>query len=425
MKLGRTLPPAAAPLYWEDLWNGFAGIFSPERRIRALEEEIRQHFAVNHVFLVSSGTAALTLTLLALKSLSTKIKTEVVIPAYTCFSVPGAIVKAGLRPVLCDVNSSTFDFDYALLERTLTANTLCVIGHHLFGIPAEIDRIRTMCAARGIYVVEDAAQAMGAESEGRRLGTLGDVGVFSLGRGKNITCGSGGIIVTNSSEIATAIAAHYSQLSPSRLPEVLKDLAQALFMTIFIRPRLFWIPAALPFLRLGQTIFPRDVRLRRLSGAKAGLLHNWRERLTQSNQIRSKTAAYFNQQLSLGLAVGSSNPYVLVPIHAATARDRKEIYSLSQKRGLGLSLAYPTPINEIPEIRHAFRGKHFPAARKVAENLLTIPTHQWLSEKDKEAIAELCRALSRTEPSSADDVAARFPRPKSHRLTTQKVPTPL
>src|SRR3989449_9398503 len=86
MRIGRRVPPAAAPLCWKDLWHGVSGIFSPERSLRALEAEIRRHFAVSHVFLVSSGTAALTLTLMALKSLSPK--TEVVMPAYTCPAVP-------------------------------------------------------------------------------------------------------------------------------------------------------------------------------------------------------------------------------------------------------------------------------------------------------------------------------------------------
>src|SRR3989441_11014367 len=97
MRIGRRVPPAAAPLCWKDLWHGVSGIFSPERSLRALEAEIRRHFAVSHVFLVSSGTAALTLTLMALKSLSPK--TEVVIPAYTCFSVPAAILRSEERRV--------------------------------------------------------------------------------------------------------------------------------------------------------------------------------------------------------------------------------------------------------------------------------------------------------------------------------------
>jgi perosamine synthetase len=391
MRMGRTVPPAAAPLGWKDLGHGVLGILSPARAVRALEEELRRHFAVRYVFLVSSGTAALTLTLMALRSLSAR--PGVVIPAYTCFSVPAAILKAGLNPVLCDISPATFDFDHALLEPTLNGDTLAVVAHHLFGVPSDIERIRALCRARGIFVVEDAAQAMGVEHQGRQLGTVGDVGIFSLGRGKNITCGGGGIILTNSAPIAEAIARYYGELKTPPLAEVLPDFLRLVFMTIFIRPRLYWIPAALPVLRLGQTIFPKDVPLGRLSGMKAGLLRNWRTHLTRSNRLRSEAATYFGQRLPLRLAPGAPHPYVRLPILLATGQERRKIHSLSQARGLGLSVAYPTPVNEIPELRAVFNGQRFPGARRVADGLLTIPTHHWLSEKDKRAIAELCRDL--------------------------------
>ena len=386
MKIGRKVPPAAAPIVWNDLWHGAIGIVFAEQSIRRLEDEIRAHFGVRHAFLVSSGTAALTLTLMGLRSTSRR--TEVVIPAYTCFSVPAAVLKAGLRPVLCDINPSTFDFDHALLERTLNGNTLCVVAHHLFGIPSNIERVRALSRSRGIFVVEDAAQAMGVESHGRSLGTLGDVGLFSLGRGKTITCGSGGIIVTNSAQIAEAVGRRCREVAQPGLAEVLKDFATIALMALFIRPRLYWLPAALPFLRLGQTIFPKDVSLKRLSGMKAGVLREWRTRLSESNRIRSEATAYFSQRLSIGPVNGPAHPYLRLPILAATPAERDRIYSLSQRRGLGLSVAYPTPINEIPEISGAFNGQRFPSARRVAEQLLTIPVHHWLSDDDKRAIAE-------------------------------------
>jgi perosamine synthetase len=394
MTIGRKVPPAAAPIAWKDLWHGAIGLLFPEQSIRRFEEEIRAHFGVSNVFLVSSGTAALTLALMGLKSSSRR--TEVVIPAYTCFSVPAAVLKAGLRPVLCDINPSTFDFDHALLERTLNGDTLCVVAHHLFGIPSDIEQIRTLCRARGIFVVEDAAQAMGVESNGRSLGTLGDVGIFSLGRGKSITCGSGGIIVTSSAQIADAVGRQCRELAPSSLAEVLKDFAQIVLMAMLIRPRLYWLPAALPFLRLGQTIFPKEVRLKRLSGMKAGVLREWQSRLRESGRIRSEATAYFSQRLSIELANGPSHPCLRLPVFAATPAERDRIYSLSQKQGLGLSVAYPTPVNEIPEISAAFSGTRFPSARRVSEHLLTIPTHQWLSENDKRAIAECVGTRGRT-----------------------------
>jgi perosamine synthetase len=392
MKIGRTVPPAAAPLGWGDLWNGVAGIFSPERSMHGLEEEIRRHFGVGHAYLVSSGTAALAVTLMALKSLSRG--TEVVIPAYTCFSVPAAVLKAGLRPVLCDINPSTFDFDHAQLERALTADTLCVVAHHLFGVPSDIEGIRRLCHRRGIFVVEDAAQAMGVQSGGRWLGTIGDAGIFSLGRGKNITCGSGGMIVTSDRRIADAVAEQYDKLCEPTPAEVLKDFVQVVLMTLLIRPRLYWIPASLPWLRLGQTVFPKDVTIARLSGAKAGLLRNWRRRLAGSNRVRSATATYFSEQVPLRLPHAPSHPYLRLPVLAASPDQKKQIYSRSQTRGLGLSAAYPTPISEIPAVRSIINGHRFPAAQAVSEQLLTLPTHHWLSEQDKKAIANLWRDVS-------------------------------
>src|SRR5262249_22012510 len=215
---------------------------------------------------------------------------DVVIAAYTCFSMPAAVLKAGLRPVLCDIDPATFDFDHAQLSRTLTTDTLCVVAHHLFGSPAAIDGVRAICAARGVIVVEDAAQAMGGESGGRRLGTLGDVGIFSLGRGKTITCGSGGIITTNSVGIGGAIARIYDALREPSPAAQLADFVRLAIMTLFIRPSLYWIPAALPFLGLGRTVLPKQIPLRRLSGLQAGFLPSWRARLAASNKARAATA---------------------------------------------------------------------------------------------------------------------------------------
>jgi perosamine synthetase len=391
MRVGRTVPPAAAPIGWTDLWHGIAGALRPVRSVRAFEDGIRREFLVRHVFTVSSGKAALALTLMALKASSSR--RDVVIPAYTCFSVPAAVLAAGLRPVLCDIDSSTFDFDHAQLARTLSGSTLCVVAHHLFGVPAAIERIRALCAAHDIVLVEDAAQAMGAESGGRRLGTIGDAGIFSLGRGKNITCGSGGIIVTNSGPVADAIARLYRPLVTASRASQLADFVRLAIMAIFIHPWLYWIPAALPFLGLGRTLFPKQIPLMRLSGMQAGLLRNWQRRLAGSNQVRAATAAYFSRQISLPRGRADRHPYLRLPIVASNAAEKDRLVALSQKRGLGLAVAYPTPINEIPELRSAFDGQRFPTARTVSERLLTLPTHHWVSEKDKRAIAALCRDL--------------------------------
>jgi len=387
MRVGRTLPPAAAPLGWRDFAQAAGSMIDGTRAIAAREAEIRRAFGVEHVFLVSSGAAALSVSLIALKSLAPG--REVVIPAYTCYSVPAAVLKAGLRPVLCDIDRATLDFDHAQLQRTLSDDTLCVVTHHLFGIPAAVDRTRALCAERGIFVLEDAAQGMGGELHGRKLGTLGDIGIFSFGRGKNVTCGSGGAIVTTSAPIAAQLAARYGELPSPGVGEVAADLVKLLVMTVFIRPRLYWIPSLLPFLRLGETRFPDDVPLRRLGAVKAALLAGWQRRLATSNTTRSEAADDYQRRLPL--APAGRHAYLRVPLLAPTPGAKRKLQALAQRRGLGVSAAYPTAVSDIPQIRDAFRGQRFPAAEHVAARLVTMPTHQWVSAQDRQAIADLYR----------------------------------
>lgn len=395
MKIQRTIPPAAAPLDWKDLGRGLTGFFNDRVSIQRIEAEMKAYFGVKHIFLVSSGKTALTLILLALKSLSPK--RRVVIPAYTCFSVPSAILKAGLDVTLSDVDASTFDFDYHLLEAAVNENTLCVIPSHLFGIPSDMDRVNRLCREKGVYVIEDAAQAMGGTYKGTQLGTLGDIGFFSLGRGKNITCGSGGIIVTNSDRLAESIRRQYHGLEAPRMGETLGELLQLVLMTLFIRPALYWFPAGLPFLKLGETFFHRDFPMKKLSGMKAALLGNWKKHLEQSNQKRAETAVYFREQLQLKPArKENAVSYLRLPILMNCREERDRLYALSLKQGYGLSLMYPTPINEVEEIKGHFKESGFPVAKRVAETLFALPTHPYLSERDKK---EICKLLVKESPS--------------------------
>jgi dTDP-4-amino-4,6-dideoxygalactose transaminase len=165
-------------------------------------------------------------------------------------------------------------------------------------------------------------------------------------------------------------------------------------MIVFIRPWLYWIPAAMPGLGLGRTIYPRRIAVHRLSGFQAGLLRHWRRRLTRSNEARAAAVSYFTQVLSLRTDHDRTPPYVRLPIIAPDPQARRRICATSQKRGLGVSVAYPTPISEIPEIAAAFDGQRFPSASRLSKQLLTLPTHHWVSERDKRAIADLCRELA-------------------------------
>jgi dTDP-4-amino-4,6-dideoxygalactose transaminase len=389
MTMQRTISPAVAPLTWRDVLYACAGSFNGQRALSALEAELREHFGVRHVFLVSSGKAALTLILLGLKGLSSR--DEVIIPAYTCYSVPSSVLKSGLKLSPCEIDASTFDFDPASLERMVSDRTLCVVPSHLFGIPADMDRIKQVCAERGAFVVEDAAQAMGGTYKGQQLGTIGDVGLFSLGRGKNITCGSGGIIVTNSDRIAGAIRTHYQELEAPSLLESAGEWIRLLLMAVFIHPALYWVPAGLPFLKLGETVFPKEFPMRRLSAMQAASLHDWKKRLERSNGDRATNGTFFEELFGVTRASGRTEPipYLRFPFMVGSTTRRNEIVARSNARGLGVSLMYPKAVHKIEEIRADFEGKTFPIAESVAERLLALPTHRFVAGRDREAIREL------------------------------------
>jgi dTDP-4-amino-4,6-dideoxygalactose transaminase len=387
MRFARTLPPAAAPVSWTDFACAIAALAAPARAIQAREREIREFFGARQVVLASSGTAALAVTLEALKTLAPR--HEVVIPAYTCPSVPAAVLKAGLHPVLCDVDPRTFDFEYRSLDRVLGPDTLCVLAHHPFGVAANVARIRAAARRHGAFVVEDAAQAMGVTVNGRLIGTMGDVGIFSLGRGKSITCGSGGIAMTSSEPVGRALAAAAARLAPPTTLDVLRQLAMLACMAVFVHPWLYWLPASLPFLRLGQTIYPTRIALKRLSALQAGFLAHWRERLQQAVAVRSSAVGFFQQ--ALDLAGPAAPPYSRLPVLVADDEERERLNRLSHASGLGFSAGYPTAVNDIPELRDRFRGQRYPGADHVAARLITLPTHHHVSPRDRQAIVACLR----------------------------------
>jgi perosamine synthetase len=394
MRVGRTLPPAAAPLKWADLLYGIRGLFRGERQREDLEQELKEYFGVTHVFCVNSGKAALTLILLALRELSPKKK--VVLPAYTCFSVPSAVLRAGLQPKLCDINERSFDFDYDQLTQIVGEDVLCVVPGHLFGIPADLDRLRALCQPKGVVLIEDVAQAMGGRRREQLLGTIGDVGFFSLGRGKTITSGEGGIIVTNSEALAQAITKHYLALAVPSVWHSVIELFKTFLMVVLIHPALYWIPSSIPMLKLGQTFFYKDFPMTRLSSGNAGLMTKWRERLAQSVRERESVSRRFQERLQTFGLCNKRLGYLRLPFLSKNRSQRDALFARSQEQGLGLSLMYPSTLNAIDDVGN--KMDRFPGAEAVAERLIAIPTHQYVSEEDVNAICGLVAAKTATEP---------------------------
>lgn len=401
MIMQRYLPPTAAPLGILDLIRGAMGLLRDEQTRKQLEAEMKSYFGSSHVFLVSSGKAALSTILRALKSNSTR--TTVIIPAYTCFSVPSAVLKAGLNLALCDVNPRSLDFDFSQLQDKIGSDTLAVVAPHLLGKPADIQRIQAMAHAKGAVVVEDAAQAMGGKAGGRWLGTQTEVGFFSFGRGKNVSTGSGGMILTNNDAIGAAVQRAYRELSDESRMAAAKNFLSVLATKWLLQPNMYWVPAGLPFLGLGETIFYPDFPVHRMDGIRMALLLSWKNRLERSNTNRAEVARRMIEQLPLSgrtAQVSESAPWLRLPVLMPTSEDKRALCQVAQQKGLGISGLYPAPISEIPELRTRFAQDHYPGARTLAERLVTLPTHCYVSDRD---IERICAAFSTScDPVSGD-----------------------
>ena len=403
MRIGRTLPPAAAPIYLKDIFFGLKGLIRGPKEIKRFESELKEYYNVKHCFLLSSGKAALTIILKALHELYPE-RNEVLIPVFTCYSVPSAIIKAGLKIKLCDINPETLDFDLKQLKKILSqsnssnaqSSILAIIPTHLFGLPADVDQVRKINTDDKVTIIEDAAQAMGGTLKEKKLGTLGDAGFFSLGRGKAFSTIEGGIIITNNNSIANNISKQMKNIPANNMLEIIKLFVYSITLIVFMRPGLFWFPKSLPFLKLGETIFEPEFPLKKMSSFQAGLSKKWQTRLKNIISIRQQkanafTAAFQKNDNSTASMIYQNETHSLLrfPLKIYDTQIFDRILSKSEKQGLGIMRAYPDSINNIKELKNYFKNKTYPKATMISKHLITLPVHHFLSLSDRLQIKKL------------------------------------
>jgi dTDP-4-amino-4,6-dideoxygalactose transaminase len=396
MRIGRTLSPVATPIGWSEIHSGLRSFARRESECRRFADELCKYLGKRHCYLFSSGRAALTVVLRALSNLYPD-RDRVLIPAYCCYSVPAAIVRVGLKVVLCDVDEHSLAFDFRQLSSRLEdERLLCVVPAHLFGIPADVKRLRRMLDGRDVPIVEDAAQALGVMVDNSLLGTQGDIGLFSLGRGKPLTTVGGGILVTDDDAIAAEINGAMACLKQNSASELLGQMITALAIKLLGIPTLFWLPRALPFLRLGETVYDPGFPIRQLSGFQAGLSRGWQKRLASSWGQRRKNTEVWLETLPAGLfrpkLPGQQPDLLRFPVVCADETQRKSVLIDSAREGLGLAPGYPDSIDGIPALKASFSSAQYPVARRLARQLLTLPVHSYVSSEDQGKIDRLLKA---------------------------------
>lgn len=393
MKIGRTIPPAAAPIQWGNIVYGILGAFRGDSESMRFVVELKEYYEKKYCFLVSSGKAALTIILQALKHCHPD-RNKVLIPAYTCYSVPSAVNRAGLEIVLCDISNTGLDFDFRQIEPLLAdEKLLCIIPTHLYGIPADVAKLRKMLSDSHVAIVEDAAQAMGNCWQGQKIGTLGDASFFSLGRGKAFSTVEGGIILTDREDIGIAISEQYRYLPSYSASEIASLLIYAVALKVLIHPMMYWLPRGLPFLRLGETIYDPNFKMRKLSNFQSGLSVDWLEQLDRLRTKRNENAMFWREiEGSIYTNLVPENkalPDMLrFPIKVVDKKARARMLDNAEQLGLGLAEGYPDSIAGISELSEQFRGQSYPQARTMAKQLVTLPLHSLLSKKDLNRIKQ-------------------------------------
>ena len=360
--------------------------------------KLKDYLGVRHCFLTSSGTSTLYLALCSLKELSNK--DEVIIPAYTCPSVLAAVIKAELKPVLCDLDKEKSSFDYHELKSKISNRTLSIISVHLFGIPEDSFKINHTISSLNVFHIEDAAQSFGTsiknvEDNTRSqvmLGTIGDIGIYSFGRGKPLTLMQGGAITTNSDVIAKILSQKADDLSPSTNTEIVMAIVSSLLYSIFSHPRLFWIPQNLPFLKLGKTIFNIDFKTKQIDAFTSALGLLMIEGIAKATSIRAKKSDLITQKLSRFMNFFITNnsdisSFLRFPLLMKSKTQKESVLSELKSKGLGATEMYPTTLNLFKDTKKYFNGtSQYKNAQSFSERILTLPLHEFLTENDVDKI---------------------------------------
>lgn len=353
----------------------------------------------------SSGAGALYIALEALKSLHPS-RRVVVIPAFTCPLVALAVNQAGLEARLCDTLPGHFDLDPAALRAQCRPDTLAVITTHLGGRVADAAGAATIAHDAGAFLVEDAAQALGAHTQGHSVGLSGDVGIFSLGAGKGLSIYAGGLAVAKDASVRHALQAAYERLSPARpLREAWRAL-QTIGLWAAYRPFGLWFAYGQPLRKalaagdpvgaLSERFAPR-IATHRVGRWRRHVALHAAHRLTDfldAGRERAKRRIRHLEGIAgisvLGDLPGDNGtwPYFILRLPDEARRDA--VLAELWTAGLGVSRAFCHALPDYPELTGILGKADTPQARDFAARTLTVTNSPWLSDREFERI---CRTL--------------------------------
>jgi dTDP-4-amino-4,6-dideoxygalactose transaminase len=322
--------------------------------VERFEGEFAAYCGSKYAIGVGNGTDALWLTLLAL---GIGEGDEVITVPNTFIATVEAITYCKARPVFVDVDEATFTMDPSELEKSLTERTKAIIPVHLFGQPADMDPILEFARAHGLFVIEDAAQAHGAEYKRRKAGTMGDAGCFSFYPGKNLGAfGEAGGVLTNDPELREKI-------------QYLRDHGQT---------RKYY-----------HTLMGWNCRM---DGIQAAVLSVKLRHLNQANLLRREYALEYNRAFAgideVNTPFEASYARHVYHVYAIRVRERDNVWRSLQEKGIGCAVHYPVPIHLQEACRSlGYKEGAFPIAESLAQEFLSLPMFPELTQEQIDYVA--------------------------------------
>jgi dTDP-4-amino-4,6-dideoxygalactose transaminase len=325
--------------------------------VSKFEESVASYLGVNYAIGLASGTDAL---VLALRALDIGAGDEVMIPAYTFFATAGTVLSVGATPVFVDIDPMTYEMNVTQIKNRITPRTKAIIPVHLYGHPADMDPILELARAHGLKVIEDNAQAFGAEYRGRKTGSMGDIGCLSFFPTKNLGAfGDGGMVVTNDPAFAERL----------RMLRTHGWKKKYYSEEVGYNSRLDALQAAIL-----QAKFP--------------YVDSW-------NEKRREIAQRYSEQLApLGVTVPVECEWGRHVYHLYIIRSerRAELQAFLKERGIASEVYYPLPPHlSTPCRKFGYQEGDFPHAERASRETLALPLYPELTAEQQ---SEVIRAVA-------------------------------
>lgn len=228
-----------------------------DKDISLFERNFAEYIGVRYATSVSCGKMGL---YLSLQALGAQAGDEIILPSYTIKEVPAVIVSLRLKPVFVDIDQTTYNIDTDLIENRITSRTRFILATHLYGLPCRIDSILEIARKHNLKIIEDCAQACGAEYNHKKVGSFGDVSYFSFGILKNLNTLGGGMVATNNRQVAERIKSEVEHFALPQRFLLIKQLFLTTVLSLFISPVIFTL-FVFPFLYFMRKLFNNITKL--------------------------------------------------------------------------------------------------------------------------------------------------------------------